>query len=101
MTLLIPNECHYCGLVDEAKFVYSGPHIKQICNGCDKYIKFFDKSKIPDVKEIKLTIWSITNNIEKISQAKNDCNFVNDLKGLDLKIMYWRLYLQIRKGAGI
>jgi len=101
MQLLIPNECHYCGVVDEAKFVYAGPHMKQICNSCGRYVKFFDKSKIPDSKEIKLKIWSITQDIDRISEAKKQCSFIENLKGLDLKVMYWRLYLQIRKDAGI
>lgn len=101
MQLLIPNECHYCGLVDEAKFVYAGPHIKQICNGCGKYVKFFDKAKIPDAKETKLVIWSITQDLEKINQAKANCNFIENLTGLDLKIMYWWLYLSIRALEGI
>jgi hypothetical protein len=99
MQLLIPNECHYCGLVDEAKFVYAGPHVKQICNGCGKYIKFFDKAKIPDSKETKLAIWAITTDIDSINESKNQIGFVDGLKGLDLKMIYWRLYLEVRRKA--
>lgn len=101
MQLLIPNECHYCGLVDEAKFVYAGPHVKQLCNGCGRYVKFFDKAKIPDSRETKLTIWAITQDIAEISLAKDQIGFVENLKGLDLKMMYWRLYLEIRRKAGL
>lgn len=101
MQLLIPNECHNCGLVDEAKFVYAGPHIKQICNGCGSYVKFFPASKIPDSRDVKLKIWSITRDIRKIAYAKSVCGFVEDLSGTDKKIMYWRLYLAVRKEFGI
>ena len=98
--LLVPHECHHCGVVDEAKFVFSGPHIKQVCNGCSRYVKFFSKSKIPDVREIKLKIWSITKDIDYIKKCKEKSSFVENLSGIEQKIMYWRLYLQIREEAG-
>lgn len=101
MQLLIPNECHYCGVVDEAKFVYAGPHVKQVCNECGRYVKFFDKGKIPDSREVKLRIWSLTQDVDYINSAKSEIGFVENLTGLDLKMMYWRLYLQIRKMEGI
>lgn len=97
MKLLIPHECYNCGLVDEANFLYAGPHIKQICNGCNKYVKFFDKSLIPDAKEVKLKIWSITQDTFLISQAKDYIGFIEGQTGLDLKIGYWRLYLEVRR----
>lgn len=93
---MIPYECHVCGVVDEAKFVYAGPHIKQLCNSCGKYVKFFNKALIPDVKEIKLSIWGIKKDVETIEQAKKECGFVDGLTGLDEKIQYWRLYLYMR-----
>lgn len=98
---MIPHECHHCGVVDEAKFTFAGPHIKQICNGCGKYVKFFNKSQIPDVREIKLKIWSITQDIDRISAAKQVSGFVDNLTGLDNKIVYWRLYLAVRKEAAL
>lgn len=101
MQLLIPNECTYCGLVDEAKFVYAGPHIKQVCNGCGRYVKFFDKSKIPDSKETKLAIWAITQDIAEIEDSKYRIGFIENLKGLDLKMIYWRLYLETRRKAAL
>lgn len=101
MQLLIPNECHNCGLVDEAKFVYAGPHIKQICNGCDSYVKFFPASRIPDYRDIKLRIWAITQDPPLINKAKQECAFVENAKGTDLKLVYWRLYLQLRKEFGL
>lgn len=97
MELLIPHECHSCGVVDEAKFIFSGPHIKQLCNGCDRYVKFFHKNRIPDVREIKLKIWAITTDFKEISDAKIKSGFVDNLIGIEQRMVYWRLYLQIRK----
>lgn len=97
MELLLPHECSYCGLTDEAKFTYAGPHIKQVCNGCNRYVKFFNKSLIPDVKEIKLKIWGITTELNAIDYCKGLIGFIDGLKGLDEKMIYWRLYLCVRK----
>lgn len=98
MELLIPHECHYCGLVDEAKFVYAGPHIKQVCNGCNRYVKFFSKYQIPDIKEIKLKIWSMTTDVVFIDKLKSEIGFTSSSTAdvLDKKIMYWRLYLKVK-----
>jgi hypothetical protein len=47
--------CQNCGSVDDFHTVHSGPHIKAICNGCDKYIKFISTKTLPDVKpELKI-----------------------------------------------
>lgn len=97
MELLVPHECHNCGLVDEAKFIFSGPHIKQVCNGCDRYVKFYAMSAIPDVTEIKLKIWSITRNVGIINSCKKYSSFVPNLSGIEKKITYWRLYLKVRE----
>jgi hypothetical protein len=96
MELLIPYICHSCGKTDEAKFVYAGPHIKQVCNQCGRYVKFVSKGFIPDPRETKLKIWSITTDIETINSAKKSCIFVEGLTGVDLKMVYWRLYLRLR-----
>lgn len=97
MNLLTPFECHHCGVVDEAQYVFSGPHIKQICGSCGAYVKFVSKASIPDAREIKLKIWSITKqNLEIIDNAKQLCGFVEGLNGIEKNIMYWRLYRQIR-----
>ncbi len=37
--------CSKCGLINEYRTVPSGPHLKAICNGCDRYIKFISKPK--------------------------------------------------------
>lgn len=97
MELLFPHECHNCGLVDEARFTYAGPHIKQVCNGCACYVKFVSKGIIPDTKEIKLKVWAISTDLEKIDLCKGLIGFVPNLVGVDEKLMYWRLYLKMRE----
>lgn len=104
MKLLVPYECHLCGEVNEAEFLFSGPHIKQICYGCKSYVKFFPISKLPDIKEIKLNIWSITKNVEQIESHKKKIGFIESsnefqLTNIEQKIMYWRLYLSIKGGS--
>lgn len=97
MNLLKPFECHHCGVVDEAKFVFSGPHIKQVCNCCDAYVKFISKANVPDATETKLRVWAISSqSSELINQAKQACGFIEDLKGIERNMMYWRLYLAVR-----
>lgn len=92
------NECHKCGVCDEYRFHYAGPHIKAVCNGCGFYVKFIKPQQIPDVKEIKLRIWSMTDQkTEPIETAKQKCAFVPNLKGTDEKLQYWKLYLELRK----
>jgi hypothetical protein len=98
MTTFFQHTCHKCGLIDEARFVFAGPHIKQVCNGCGFYVKFFDKGMIPDVKDIKYKTWYISNlNIDLINSAKKQVEFM-DVKGsLNQKMMYWKLYLKVRE----
>lgn len=97
MNLLKPFDCTHCGATDEAKFVFSGPHIKQVCNCCDSYVKFIPKASIPDATEVRLRIWSITQQSQElIQQAKQECGFVEDLRGVERNMMYWRLYLAVR-----
>lgn len=82
-------------MVDEARFTYAGPHIKQVCNGCGFYVKFFNVKLIPDIKDIRLKIWAISN--QNIEICKKEVDFIDNLKELDGKMMYWKLYLQVRK----
>lgn len=98
MELFIPHNCISCGNTEEAKFVFSGPHVKQLCSVCDSYVKFVSKSTVPDATEVKLRIWAITTDLQEISQAKSRCGFVEGLDGLQNRMMYWRLYLAIRNG---
>lgn len=91
------NVCHSCGAVDEPRFTYAGPHIKSICNHCQKYIKFINKQEIPDTQEIKLKIWALAEkNVNLINAAKKDIDFIDGLKGIDEKLQYWKLYLKVR-----
>ena len=97
MKAFFEHSCHKCGLVDEAKFVHAGPHIKQVCNGCGFYVKFFDKAMIPDHIEIKQKIWYISKqNLLLINKAKEEVEFI-ECTGLSRKLMYWKLYLKIRE----
>lgn len=97
MELLIPHECHRCGVVDEAKFTFAGPHIKQVCNNCNSYVKFFNKSWVPDKTEIKLRIWAITQCTSTLASLKKEIGFIDTgLTPLEEKMQYWRLYLKVR-----
>lgn len=93
------TDCHKCGSVDEARFILGNTHVKQICNNCGCYVKFFNKSLIPDIPEIKMKIWAICDNIDEINDAKSEIDFVDKLTGLYGKIMYWKLYLEMRRRA--
>lgn len=100
--LLLPNSCHKCGYEGESGLRYAGPHIKRVCGKCGGYIEFVKNIKIPDVKEIKLKIWAITEqDVEVINKAKKDIDFLDTVTGLDLKIQYWKLYLFITKALNI
>lgn len=73
----LEHHCVKCGITDEAKFILGSVHLKQVCNHCGFYVKFFDKTKLPSTAE---------------------CEFI-ELKGLGKQLMYWRLYLKIRDYA--
>lgn len=97
MELLVPHVCSHCGVTDEAKFIFSGPHLKQVCNSCGRYVKFFSKSAVPDAREVKFKIWGITQDTSFIDAAKEKSGFVDGFNGLELRMMYWRLYLTVRE----
>lgn len=98
MKAFFEHGCHKCGVVDEARFVFAGPHIKQVCNNCGFYVKFFDKAMIPDIKQIRLKIWFISGqNVELINKCKQEVEFIENLTGLGGKMMYWQLYLKVRE----
>lgn len=93
-----PTTCVKCGAVDEANFVFAGPHLKQVCGHCRAYIKFFDKSLIPSVKEIKIKIWAMSGaDLNKINMAKENILFAEKLTGLSEKVEYFKLWREIRK----
>jgi|SRR5215211_7753524 len=96
--------CHRCSVTDEAKFVISGPHVKQVCNNCGFYVKFFSKDLIPSLKDIKLKIFNLCNgDLDIINKAKQEIGFPEEEKnkglitGWNLIVLYWDLYLQTRK----
>jgi len=97
MELFIPHNCVACGVTDEAKFLLSGPHVKQVCNHCGKYVKFVSKGFVPDHNETKLRIWAITQDTCYIDAAKELMGFVENTTGVERKLMYWRLYLKLRE----
>lgn len=92
------HTCHKCGLIDEARFVFSSNMaVKQICNGCGFYVKFFDKALVPTVFDIKQKIWYIVEaNLGIIKEAKREVEFIDNLTGMPQRLMYWKLYLNIR-----
>lgn len=89
--------CHKCGCIDEAKFVFSSNMaVKQVCNGCGAYIKFFDKGLVPTHIAIKQKIWYIVEaDVKIIDAAKKEVEFI-ELTGMQQRLMYWKLYLYIR-----
>lgn len=93
---LIPSHCHKCGVIGESRLSWAGPHIKQSCDSCGSYQKFYDKALIPDVREIKIKIWGIANaDLSLIETVKKEINFVENIKGVDAKLEYYKLYKKI------
>jgi hypothetical protein len=99
MELMFPITCKHCGVTDEPKFEYAGPHIKMSCSQseCGRYQKFISKAAIPDAGEVRLKIWSISKDVPFIDAAKESCGFVDGLTGIDKNLVYWRLYLKVRE----
>ena len=96
------HACEKCGVIDEARFLHAGPHIKQVCNNCEAYVKFFPEHTIPDVEYIKQKIWNIVDGDQvKITEMKVDTEFVEGLTGKYAKLMYWNLYLNIRSAQAL
>lgn len=95
------HSCHKCGVIDEARFSLGSVHLKQICNNCGFYVKFFDKNLLPTIHDIKTKIWFIAEqDLQVIKKAKDECEF-NEGMGDKIygRLEYWKLYLQIRKMA--
>lgn len=93
------HTCHRCGSIGELDFEFAGPHIKAVCSGCGFYVKFFDKSKLPDPKELKIKIMILANNdINHILERKKELAlFYEGISGMNAKIAYWKLYLSFIK----
>jgi hypothetical protein len=93
------HTCHRCGEIGELDFNFAGPHIKAVCSGCGFYVKFFDKSLLPDPKELKMKIMILAdNNIQKIIERKSKLGiFYDGISGMNAKIAYWKLYISFIK----
>lgn len=93
-----PHTCTKCGHTDEARFVYAGPHVKQVCNHCGFYVKFFPIGSIPDVREIRLKIWhAAAEDLELITRAKHEAEFTERRETLAAKMQWWRVWLKVRE----
>lgn len=101
------HTCRKCGGIDEAKFTQSGPHVKQLCLHCGCYVKFFDKSVLPDISDIRMKIWIVSGkNANLINSAKESVSFheysdtvkySNTWTKLVLqKLQWWKVYLKVR-----
>lgn len=66
-------KCQSCQTVDEFYVVESGPHLKALCNHCNRYIKFvsreeepclyvgkYKKIPIKDIEDIPYLKWALT-----------------------------------------
>lgn len=65
--------CMRCGLMDDYRTEESGPHLKAICNGCDRYIKFLPKRQGEPVKPPTYKmgqIISVRIDVTKIDKAR-------------------------------
>lgn len=90
-------DCHKCGCSGESRIYWAGPHIKQVCGKCSFYIKFIKPLSIPSVREIKERIWFMTDgNKTAIDNAKTEVEFIENCTGPCEKLMYWKLYLNLR-----
>lgn len=94
---LIESQCHKCGIIGESRLTWAGPHIKQSCDNCGAYQKFYDKALIPDVREIKIQIWGLVKaDLSIIERVKSEINFVENLTGLDAKLQYYKLFKAVK-----
>lgn len=93
-----PHTCPRCNVTDEARFTYAGPHIKQVCNGCGAYVKFFDKGLIPDVRAIREKIWFVSGkDLELVHKAMSAAEYIPGTGEITAKMQWWRVWLEVRK----
>ena len=95
----LKHNCTHCGAIDYVALQYAGPHIKALCAHCGKYIRFVDKSILPDPKELKMKIMVLAkSDINLIQEEKNKLAiFYNGISGMDAKIAYYRLFVAVSK----
>lgn len=90
--------CQRCGSVNDYRTVNSGPHIKAICNGCDRYIKFIPKNEVDycpkcgEVNSLKTETYGPFHTITKCSNCEySDITNINkalsDVEPMENKIM--------------
>lgn len=97
-TAFFPHSCHRCGQTDEARFAYAGPHVKQVCNACGAYVKFFPIGAIPDVLTIRGKIWYVSGQSrELIERAKVAAEYADQPDKLQAQMAWWRVWLEVRK----
>ena len=91
------HTCIKCGLHDFPAYTFAGPHIKEICGGCNFYIKFANKSTLPDIKILKSRIWVKANkNLEIINAAKDRMGtFYEGMDKMEQIVNYSILYHEI------
>lgn len=98
MKPFIPSNCHRCGYAGESNLVMAGPHVKQTCGNCNAYIKFYDKTSIPDLREIKLAIMELAGgDISGIEGAKKEVRFFKEKSPVFEKVQYWKLLIHFIK----
>lgn len=97
----IECKCTKCGAIGESKLSISGKHVKQSCNSCGAYVKFYPQNDLPPLKDVRAWIWEYTGgDLAVIGVFKNATNFVNYEDYLGKFIQYWKIYLQCLKICG-
>lgn len=100
--MIFEHHCSTCNKTDEAKFVFVGSQVTQVCNACGAYARLFDRRQLPGLKRIKEACWITSNSdLLLIEDAKEEIKFLEHLKGTNEKMMYWKLYLKLRDYAAI
>lgn len=98
----LENDCHKCGHSGESRIYMSGPHVKQVCENCGFYVKFIKPVDIPSAREIKEKIWFMTDgNLDAITKAKTESEFIENQKGVYEKLSYFKLYKTLRKNYAL
>lgn len=89
---LLPSNCGRCGFKGESVLFLKGPHVKQQCGNCGRYVAFLGKEKLPELVAIKQEIYRLAAaDLDKIAGAKKEIGFISQTVPLKEKIQYWRL----------
>ncbi len=79
------------------KLSLSGPHVKQSCGFCGKYIKFINQRSVPNFLESRQSIWETTNDLALIEAKKGEIKFNKNEVKLMMDIQCNNLLLAIQK----